>query len=213
MQLNLSPDLVEFLQSTAKAKDVSPESVVLDIIRAEMAVVEKREAEMRRVTRVNLALIEDRKSLSSKEFGKEVRSMFDLDKKDQSEEPILVTIPNDKTMTMPFFEGMFDQSIMVLGPQKFFEHYIFDANVENLRAASRYVRVLWDKLKDIELYRVTVGIVGEAETKYTLWMKVRDDRFLDICDDIPVDDFYSYADILAHVKSRGGRIVEDIIAQ
>ena len=210
MEIDLSPNLVAFLQSVADKNGITPEDVVAQIIQTEVVGVQKRENDKRRnKAPINLALLESTKFIAAIDQGKEARQKFDINKLDEKSDPVLVFVPDDLTMTKSFFTGLFDQSIMLLGPKKFFSHYVFDADVGNLQLINRYVRMIWETVKDIELYRLTVHIKGEDEASYTAWLKIRDDDTLEVYDETPVGDFLSHRDAITYVEAQNGRIVED----
>lgn len=209
MQLDLTPNLMNFLQSAADKNGIAPEDVVRQIIQSEMVVAQKRENDKRRTRApVNLALFETSRFATALERGKEARAHFKIDELDRRDSAVLVFIPDDLTMSLSFFTGLFDQSLMMMGPRKFLKHYVFDADVGNIQLVDRYARMVWEKTKDIELYRLTVQSKGESDASYTAWLKTRDEDTLEISDETPVGDFLSHSDALVYVAARNGRVVE-----
>ena len=130
----------------------------------------------------------------------------------------MINIPDDipddmPALTIKFFAGLFERSIMVLGPTKFREHYVFDADVGNLVMIDRYVRTIWSRVKDTELFRITVGFDREHDARYSVWLKIRYEVTLSICDETDVGDFSSRRDATDLIAVRQGVLIEDVPAQ
>ena len=82
------------------------------------------------------------RNLSGHPRGSRARSHYEIEKLDKSSENILVKVPREvDTLGPSFFQGMFAESVISLGgPEKFFNHYFFDASptvlIQLRRAAS-----------------------------------------------------------------------------
>ena len=113
-------------------------------------------------------------------------------------------------MSLKFFSGLFEQSIMMLGPKRFLEHYVFDADVGNLVMIDRYVRTVWSKVKDTEIYRISVSSRGEGDANYTVWLKIRDEVTQTVIDETPVGDYDNRDYALLFVELRQGRVIDTI---
>lgn len=85
-------------------------------------------------------------SLSGHERGLSARRQFDLDTLDNSPSVVVVSIPRDIDAISPsFFQGLFAQSLIKTferSPERFFEHYNFDATVNVLSQIERGVASL-----------------------------------------------------------------------
>ncbi len=59
--------------------------------------------------------------------GERARAHFDLDRLDRESGPITVTAPpNLRTLTTSFVQGLFGNSVLLLGEPAFRKHYQFD---------------------------------------------------------------------------------------
>lgn len=213
MKLDLSPDLTDFVNTLAAKNQITPEQVVINIIQAEMDVIE---AKIGRTinAKINLALFDRTRFIGAREQGNEARAVFGVDGLDERKGPFLVYVPDDMpTLTLKFFSGLFERSIMVLGPTKFREHYVFDADVGNLVMIDRYIRTIWDRVKDTELFRISVGFDGEHDASYTVWLKIRDEVSLSICDETDIGDYMSRRDAMDLIAVRQGVLIDDAPAQ
>ena len=209
--LNLTPDLSDFVNTLATKNGMTPEQVILQIIETEQSVIEAKTGRGAGA-KINLVLFDKTKFISHSDQGREAREFFGVDKLDERKGPFLVHVPDDMpTMSLKFFRGLFDQSIMMLGPKRFLEHYVFDADPGNLVMIDRYVRTIWEKVKDIELYRITASFRGESDANYAVWLKIRDEVSLAVIDETPVADYDSRKDALLFVELRRGRVVEDAV--
>lgn len=210
--IELTPDLSDYLSAMAAKNDMTPEQIVVQIIESEMKVVESKTGKVK--AKINLADFQNTKHLGALEQGKEARELFKINELDERiGRAFLVHVPDDMpTMTFKFFTGLFDQSVMLLGPTVFRARYVFDADVGNLQLIDRYTRMLWERVKDVELFRVTSGFEGEHDVRYTVWLKIRDEVSLSVTDETAVGDYTSRNDVMEYVAGRDGRIVEDVIA-
>lgn len=209
MKLDLSPDLYDFVTTLATRNGITPEQVVINIVQAEADLIEAKIGRTAHA-KINLALFDRTRFISHREQGQEAREVFKVDELDERKGPFLVYVPDDlPTLTLKFFTGLFERSIMVLGPTKFREHYVFDADIGNLVMIDRYVRMIWRQVKDRELFRLTVGFDGEHDANFTVWLKIRDEISLAICDETDVGDFSSRKEALDLIASRDGVLIED----
>ncbi|KYG90888.1 hypothetical protein A0U40_17620 [[Bacillus] sp. KCTC 13219] len=77
---------------------------------------------------INLGNVKKSKSrvFSGREFGKSIRTKYNLDDLDNTEGQITIKIPDDTiSMNSSFFLGLFDRSIIKLGEDGFREKYKF----------------------------------------------------------------------------------------
>lgn len=72
---------------------------------------------------------EPAKALSGSEFGERVRQYAELDKYDESEESIVIQVPDEVSVITPsFVSGLFGESVRHLGGVgRFVDKYKFDA--------------------------------------------------------------------------------------
>lgn len=213
MKLDLSPDLTDFVNTLAARNGVTPEQIVINIVQAEMDLIERKTGRTSNA-KINLALFDRTRFIGHREQGEEARTVFKVNELDERKGPFLVFIPDEMpALTLKFFSGLFERSIMVLGPTKFREHYVFDADVGNLVMIDRYVRTIWDRVKDTELFRLSVGFNGEHDASFTVWLKIRDEVTLSICDETDVGDYMSRRDAMDLIAVRQGVLIEDAAAQ
>lgn len=210
MNIDLPPKLVPFLQKNAEANGLTLEDYVLKLVEADAKATNERADAHRSAAPVNLALLDLTVAGSALEKGKAAREQFRIDWFDHKDKPVLVHIPDDMpTMTLKFFTGMFDLSIMYLGPEKFMEHYVFDADVGNLRVIQRYTRAIWEREKDTEMFRITTRWNDERSPAVTLWLQMRNNVTEAIDDELAVGGVFSdHMEAMAHIKSRSGRLLE-----
>ena len=70
-------------------------------------------------------------SLSGQPRGLEARRFFDLNSLDDLDETVVVVAPeNLDALTPSFVQGMFASSVHKLGPERFYQHYIFQISPE-----------------------------------------------------------------------------------
>lgn len=213
MKIDLTPDLHDFVQTLATKNGITPEQVVVNIIQAEMDLIEAKIGRTAHA-KINLALFDRTRHLGVFEQGQEAREVFNVNGLDERKGPFVVYVPDDMpTMPLTFFRGLFSRSIMVLGPTKFREHYVFDADVGNLVMIDRYIRTIWEQVKDTELFRISVGFDGEHDASFTVWLKIRDEVSLMICDETDVGDFLSRKDATDLIAVRQGVLIEDAPTQ
>jgi hypothetical protein len=80
------------------------------------------------------------RSLSGQERGVAAREHYHVDALDRDENPVIVQVPDDlDSMSPSFIQGMFSLSIRLLGPEKFREHYVFDAPPEIIDQVNRAI--------------------------------------------------------------------------
>jgi len=69
--------------------------------------------------------------LSGREEGKKARKKYNIDTLDNNQDEISIEIPsNTLALNSSFFLGMFDQSVLLLGEEKFKQKYKFKCESE-----------------------------------------------------------------------------------
>ena len=208
MKIDLPPDLADFVNTLAARNEMTPEQVIVQIIETEQSVIEAKTGRGAQA-KVNLAKFDRTKFVSHVDQGREARQFFGIDALDGRSGPFLVYVPDDlPSMSLKFFAGLFEQSIMMLGPKRFLEHYVFDADVGNLVMIDRYVRTVWSKVKDTEIYRISVSSRGEGDANYTVWLKIRDEVTQTVIDETPVGDYDNRDYARLFVELRQGRVID-----
>ena len=84
------------------------------------------------------------RNLSGHPRGLAARQLFELDRLDQVQGPVVVVVPADlDALTTSFFQGMFAKSLQTLGGRaEFLAHYRFEASQIILRQVDRGIRTL-----------------------------------------------------------------------
>lgn len=203
MNITLPDHVMAGLTKLAQDNGVTPEEYVVALItRAYQDSLPDSEG-------INLGKMDRGIGSTTYTRGIETREKLKISHYDDHEEPVLVTVPNDLQLTFPLFKGLFEESIVKLGPNKFGELYVFDANVENLKMISRCARMIWNRVMDQSAYRITMGFTSAGDTDFTLWKQIRDDKLV-IDDEVDVGNYYSVGEAIEAVQEYNGILIGDI---
>lgn len=203
MNITLPDHVMAGLTKLAQDNGVTPEEYVVALITRDY------QDSQPDVGGINLGKMDRGIGVTTYTRGVETREKLKIDDYDYSDTPVLVTVPDDLQLTFPLFKGMFEESIVKLGPNKFSEHYVFDANIENLKMVARCARMIWHRIMDQDVYRITAHFDGGDDAIFTVWKQFRDENLV-IIDETDIGDYYSVGDALDAVKECNGLLIGDI---
>lgn len=205
MNITLPDNVMVDLQTLAKQNNLTPEEYVVALITRDY------EANAPETDGINLGRMNRSLGATTYTRGLETREKLKISEYDHHVgSPVVVTVPDDVQLTFPLFKGLFEESIVRFGPNKFQEHYVFNASTVNLGMINRCVRLIWNRIQDQDVYRITVHFsVAGDDAEFTVWKQYRNDN-LELEDEIDVGDYYSIGDALNSVKEANGILIGDI---